>query len=216
MQLGLKICSSRHLGCWPLHLRQGFCFLPITRPSYDFRSLGNLLRNASCNQNSSPKASVPETLDGRDGSRARLVLTYLAAVRLPRFMPHTSSKLPANACGKTSSGRRLARSTKKECKIRTFIRALATRTGAPAVKADPNLGGLGLDCHSTAAIPRSERGSTITQKAPGTKNAQGEQLMVVLDYEGARGDFIGGNFHMKTCEMFPKDKHLFYLAGQLA
>ena len=83
-----------------------------------------------------------------------------------------------------------------------------------AVKADPNLAVAWAWIAFNSGNPHEVSAARDKAKALAPKLPQGEQLMVSWIVKVQEGDFIGGISAMNDLlEMFPKDKHLFYLAG---
>jgi tetratricopeptide (TPR) repeat protein len=83
-----------------------------------------------------------------------------------------------------------------------------------AVKADPNLAVAWAWIAFNSSSPQEVSAARDKAKALAPKLPQGEQLMVSWIVKVQEGDFIGGISAMNDLlEMFPKDKHLLYLAG---
>jgi tetratricopeptide (TPR) repeat protein len=83
-----------------------------------------------------------------------------------------------------------------------------------AVKADPNLAVAWAWIAFNSSNPQEVSAAREKAKALAPKLPQGEQLMVSWIIKVQEGDFIGGISAMNDLlEMFPKDKRLFYLAG---
>ena len=83
-----------------------------------------------------------------------------------------------------------------------------------AVKADPNLAVAWAWIAFNSSDPKEVSVAREKAKAIATKLPQGEQLMVSWIVKVQEGDFIGGISAMNDLlEMYPKDKHLLYLAG---
>ncbi len=83
-----------------------------------------------------------------------------------------------------------------------------------AVKADPNLAVAWAWIAFNSSNPQEVSAAREKAKALAPKLTQGEQLMVSWIVKVQEGDFIGGIAAMNDLlEMFPKDKHLLYLAG---
>jgi tetratricopeptide (TPR) repeat protein len=83
-----------------------------------------------------------------------------------------------------------------------------------AVKADPNLAVAWAWIAFNSSNPNEVSAARDKAKALAPKLPQGEQLMVSWIVKVQEGDFIGGISAMNDLlEMFPKDKHLLYLAG---
>ena len=83
-----------------------------------------------------------------------------------------------------------------------------------AVKADPNLAVAWAWIAFNSSNPHEVSAARDKAKALAAKLPQGEQLMVSWIVRVQEGDFIGGISAMNDLlEMFPKDKHLLYLAG---
>ena len=83
-----------------------------------------------------------------------------------------------------------------------------------AVKADPNLALAWAWIAFNSSDPKEVNSAREKAKALAPKLPAGEQLMVSWIVKVQEGDFIGGISAMNDLlEMYPKDKHLFYLAG---
>ena len=83
-----------------------------------------------------------------------------------------------------------------------------------AVKADPNLAVAWAWIAFNSSNPQEVSAAREKAKSLAPKLTQGEQLMVAWIVKVQEGDFIGGIAAMNDLlEMFPKDKHLLYLAG---
>jgi tetratricopeptide (TPR) repeat protein len=83
-----------------------------------------------------------------------------------------------------------------------------------AVKADPNLAVAWAWIAMNSSNPEEVSAARNYAKFFAPKGSFGEQLMVSWIVKVQEGDFIGGISAMNDLlEMYPKDKHLFYLAG---
>src|ERR1017187_9276900 len=83
-----------------------------------------------------------------------------------------------------------------------------------AVKADPNLAVAWAWIAFNGSDPKEVSAAREKAKALAPKLTPGEQLMVAWIAKVQEGDFIGGISAMNDLlEMYPKDKHLLYLAG---
>ncbi len=83
-----------------------------------------------------------------------------------------------------------------------------------AVKADPNLAVAWAWIAFNSSNPMEMSAARERAKALAPKTSPGEQLMVEWISKVQEGDFIGGISAMNDMlEMYPKDKHLLYLAG---
>src|ERR1700723_1917755 len=83
-----------------------------------------------------------------------------------------------------------------------------------AVKEDPNLAVAWAWIAFNGGDPKEVSAAREKAKALAPKLTPGEQLMIAWIAKVQEGDFIGGISAMKDLlEMFPKDKHLLYLAG---
>jgi tetratricopeptide (TPR) repeat protein len=83
-----------------------------------------------------------------------------------------------------------------------------------AVKADPNLAVAWAWIAFNSSNPDEVTAAREKAKALAPKTTPGEQLMIAWISKVQEGDFIGGIAAMNDLlEMYPKDKHLFYLAG---
>jgi tetratricopeptide (TPR) repeat protein len=83
-----------------------------------------------------------------------------------------------------------------------------------AVKTDPNLALAWAWIAFNSTNPEEVRDAREKAKALAPKLTPGEQLMIEWIAKVQEGDFIGGISAMNDMlEMYPKDKHLLYLAG---
>src|ERR1700689_1629038 len=83
-----------------------------------------------------------------------------------------------------------------------------------AVKADPNLAVAWAWIAMNSSDPKEVSAAREKAKALAPKLTPGEQLIVAWISKVQEGDFIGGISAMNDLlEMYPKDKHLLYLAG---
>ncbi|MGA9510937.1 MAG: tetratricopeptide repeat protein [Candidatus Sulfotelmatobacter sp.] len=83
-----------------------------------------------------------------------------------------------------------------------------------AVKEDPNLAVAWAWIAFNSTDPKEVSAAREKAKALAPKLTPGEQLMIAWIVKVQEGDFIGGISAMNDMlEMYPKDKHLFYLAG---
>ena len=83
-----------------------------------------------------------------------------------------------------------------------------------AVKADPNLAVAWAWIAFNSGDPKEVNAAREKAKAIAPKLTPGEQLMIAWIAKVQEGDFIGGISAMNDMlEMYPKDKHLLYLAG---
>jgi tetratricopeptide (TPR) repeat protein len=83
-----------------------------------------------------------------------------------------------------------------------------------AVKADPNLAVAWAWIAFNSGDPKEVNAAREKAKALAPKLTPGEQLMIAWIAKVQEGDFIGGISAMNDMlEMYPKDKHLLYLAG---
>jgi tetratricopeptide (TPR) repeat protein len=83
-----------------------------------------------------------------------------------------------------------------------------------AVKEDPNLAVAWAWIAFNSSNPEEVSAAREKAKAAAAKSSRGEQLMVSWVVKVQEGDYIGGISAMNDMlEMYPKDKHLMYLAG---
>ncbi len=83
-----------------------------------------------------------------------------------------------------------------------------------AVKEDPNLAVAWAWIAFNSTDPKEVSAAREKAKALAPKLTPGEQLMIAWIVKVQEGDYIGGISAMNDMlEMYPKDKHLFYLAG---
>jgi tetratricopeptide (TPR) repeat protein len=83
-----------------------------------------------------------------------------------------------------------------------------------AVKADPNLAAAWAWIAFNSSNPEEVSAAREKAKALAPQLTPGEQLMIAWIAKVQEGDFIGGISSMNDLlEMYPKDKHLLYLAG---
>jgi tetratricopeptide (TPR) repeat protein len=83
-----------------------------------------------------------------------------------------------------------------------------------AVKADPNLAVAWVWIAFNSSNPMEMSAARERAKALAPKATPGEKLMIAWISKAQEGDFIGGISAMNDMlELYPKDKHLLYLAG---
>src|SRR5258708_30308182 len=83
-----------------------------------------------------------------------------------------------------------------------------------AVKEDPNLAVAWAWIAFNSSSPQEVSDARAKAKALAPKLTPGEQLMIAWISKVQEGDFLGGITAMNDMlEMFPRDKHLLYLAG---
>jgi tetratricopeptide (TPR) repeat protein len=83
-----------------------------------------------------------------------------------------------------------------------------------AVKEDPNLAVAWAWIAFNSGNPQEVSAARAKAKELAPKTSPGEQLMIAWIVKVQEGDFIGGIAAMNDLlEMYPKDKHLLYLAG---
>ena len=83
-----------------------------------------------------------------------------------------------------------------------------------AVKEDPNLAVAWAWIAFNSGNPQEVSAARTKAKEIAPKTSPGEQLMIAWIVKVQEGDFIGGIAAMNDLlEMYPKDKHLLYLAG---
>jgi tetratricopeptide (TPR) repeat protein len=83
-----------------------------------------------------------------------------------------------------------------------------------AVKEDPNLAVAWAWIAFNSGNPQEVSAARAKAKALAPKETPGEQLMIAWVSKVQEGDFLGGITAMNDMlEMYPNDKHLFYLAG---
>ena len=83
-----------------------------------------------------------------------------------------------------------------------------------AVKADPNLAVAWAWIAFNSSDPQEASAAREKAKALAPKMTPGEQLMIEWIVKVQEGDFIGGISAMNDLlELYPKDKHVLYLAG---
>src|SRR5258707_9359963 len=83
-----------------------------------------------------------------------------------------------------------------------------------AVKEDPNLAVAWAWIAFNSGSPQEVSDARAKAKALAPKLTPGEQLMIAWISKVQEGDFLGGITAMNDMlEMFPRDKHLLYLAG---
>ncbi len=83
-----------------------------------------------------------------------------------------------------------------------------------AVKEDPNLAEAWILIALNSGNPKEVNAARAKAKALAPKLTSGEQLMISWIVKVQEGDYIGGIAAMNDMlEMYPRDKHLLYLAG---
>jgi tetratricopeptide (TPR) repeat protein len=150
----------------------------------------------------------------RRSACAVFVLIFGVSFAVPAFAHHlkqgTTTSLPVTTS--SAQARRLY-----EKGMRDYENLYLERCNddwRAAVKADPNLALAWAWIAFNSTDPKEVSAARKKAKALAPKLTAGEQLMVSWIVKVQEGDFIGGISAMNDMlEMYPKDKHLYYLAG---
>ena len=162
--------------------------------------------------------SLPQSVCSGDSECvARSALFSSLACALPRrvYAHHLKQSAATIAARHHFVGARLARSTKKAWQdYENLYLERCNDDWRAAVKEDPNLAVAWAWIAFNSSDPKEVSAAREKAKALAPKLTPGEQLMIAWIVKVQEGDYIGGISAMNDMlEMYPKDKHLFYLAG---
>ena len=146
--------------------------------------------------------------------RVSAVLILSTCFALPAFAHHlkqgTTSSMPVT----TSSAQARALYEKGMQDYENLYLERSNDDWRAAVKEDPNLAVAWAWIAFNGSDPKEMSAAREQAKTLSAKANAGEQLMVSWIVKVQEGDFIGGIAAMNDMlEMYPKDKHLYYLAG---
>src|ERR1700684_1230611 len=168
-----------------------------------------------CSRIPALKASVSETLMRRS-IFAFLVFAVIFGVcfAAPLYAHHVRQSASASLPVTTSSAQARALYEKGMQDYENLYLERCNDDWRAAVKADPNLAVAWAWIAFNSGNPEEVSSAREKAKAIAPKLSPGEQLMIAWIVKVQQGDFIGGISAMNDMlEMYPKDKHLFYLAG---
>src|SRR5579863_6882517 len=160
----------------------------------------------------SPKASVPENLMRR--SICVLIVLIGLGFAAPMYAHHLKQAATASMPVTTSSPQARSLYEKGMQDYENLYLERCNDDWRAAVKADPNLAVAWAWIAFNSSDPKEVSAAREKARALAPKATRGEQLMVAWIVKVQEGDFIGGISAMNDMlEMYPKDKHLYYLAG---
>ncbi len=145
---------------------------------------------------------------------AVLVLMLGVCLATPLYAHHVKQSASASMPVTTSSGQARALYEKGMQDYEYLYLERCNDDWRAAVKEDPSLAVAWAWIAFNSSNPQEVSAAREKAKAVAPKATKGEQLMVSWIAKVQEGDFIGGISAMNDLlEMYPKDKHLFYLAG---
>ncbi len=145
---------------------------------------------------------------------AVLVVACCACVSAPLYAHHVKQSDAASLPVSTSSAEARALYAKGMADYENLYLERCNDDWRAAVKADPNLALAWAWIAFNSSDPKEVSAAREKAKALAPKLTPGEQLMIAWIAKVQEGDFIGGISAMNDLlEMYPKDKHLLYLAG---
>jgi tetratricopeptide (TPR) repeat protein len=161
-----------------------------------------------------PKALVLENSMRRHVSAISAVLILSACFVVPAFAHHLRQANTISLPVTTTSAQARALYEKGMQDYENLYLERCNDDWRAAVKEDPNLAIAWAWIAFNSTDPKEASDAREKAKAAAPKTTPGEQLMVAWISKIQEGDFIGGISAMNDMlEMYPKDKHLFYLAG---
>src|SRR6267154_6703314 len=165
-----------------------------------------------CSHNPFPKASVTELLMRR--SICILVLAVGVCFAAPLYAHHVKQAATSAMPVTTSSPQARVLYEKGMQDYENLYLERCNEDWRAAVKADPNLAVAWAWIAFNSGDPKEISSAREKAKSLAPKLTQGEQLMVSWIVKVQEGDFIGGISAMNDLlEMYPRDKHVLYLAG---
>jgi tetratricopeptide (TPR) repeat protein len=145
---------------------------------------------------------------------AVVVVTLSACFTVPVFAHHLKQSAGASFPVTTSSPQARALYEKGMQDYENLYLERCNDDWRAAVKADPDLAVAWAWIAFNGSDPKEVSAAREKAKALAPKLTPGEQLMIAWIVKTQEGDAIGGISAMNDMlEMYPKDKHLFYLAG---
>jgi tetratricopeptide (TPR) repeat protein len=168
-----------------------------------------------CKSYSSLKASVPEILMRRSKCAFLALIVILGVCfAAPLYAHHVKPASTASMPIATSSTEARTLYEKGMQDYENLYLERCNDDWRGAVKADPNLAVAWAWIAFNSGNPEEVTAAREKAKALAPKRNAGEQLMIAWIVKVQQGDFIGGISAMNDLlEMYPKDKHLLYLAG---
>jgi tetratricopeptide (TPR) repeat protein len=150
----------------------------------------------------------------RRSIRAVLVLMLSVCFVVPAFAHHIKPGAGASLPVTTSSQRARALYQKGMQDYENLYLERCNDDWRAAVKADPNLGLAWAWIAFNSSDPQEVSAAREKAKALAPKVTPGERLMIAWISKVQEGDTLGGISAMNDMlEMYPKDKHLYYLTG---
>ncbi len=150
----------------------------------------------------------------RDFSAISVVLILSACFAAPAYAHHLKQANTASLPVTTTSAQARALYIKGMQDYENLYLERCNDDWRSAVKEDPNLAVAWAWIAFNTSDPKEASLAREKAKAAAPKATPGEQLMVAWIAKVQEGDFIGGISAMNDMlEMYPKDKHLLYLAG---
>jgi len=163
-----------------------------------------------CSRNPSLKASVPETLMRRSICVLILGVCFAAPVYAHHLKQAATTTMPVT----TASAEARSLYEKGMQDYENLYLERCNDDWRAAVKADPNLAVAWAWIAFNSSDPQEASAAREKAKALAPKLTPGEQLMIEWIVKVQEGDFIGGISAMNDLlELYPKDKHVLYLAG---
>jgi tetratricopeptide (TPR) repeat protein len=145
---------------------------------------------------------------------AVLVIISWACFSAPLYAHHVKQSGAASLPVTTSSAEARALYQKGMQDYENLYLERCNEDWRAAVKTDPNLAVAWAWIAFNGSDPKEVSAAREKAKALAPKLTPGEQLMIAWIAKVQEGDFIGGISAMNDMlEMYPKDKHLLYLAG---
>ena len=146
--------------------------------------------------------------------KACAVLAMAVSLAAPLFAHHVKKAETATLPVTTSSAKARALYVKGMEDYENLYLERCNEDWRAAVKEDPNLALAWAWIAFNSGNPQEVSAARAKAKELAPKLTDGEQLMVGWISKVQEGDFIGGITAMNDMlEMYPKDKHLLYLAG---
>ncbi len=150
----------------------------------------------------------------RRSTYAVVVLMFSVFLTAPAFAHHLKQSASASLPVTTSSPQARALYEKGMQDYENLYLERCNDDWRAAVKADPDLALAWAWIAFNGSDPKEISAAREKAKALAPKLTPGEQLMIAWIVKVQEGDAIGGISAMNDMlEMYPRDKHLFYLAG---
>src|SRR6204780_4504202 len=163
-----------------------------------------------CSRNPSLKASVPETLMRPSICVLILGVCFAAPVYAHHLKQAATTTMPVT----TASAEARSLYEKGMQDYENLYLERCNDDWRAAVKADPNLAVAWAWIAFNSSDPQEASAAREKAKVLAPKLTPGEQLMIEWIVKVQEGDFIGGISAMNDLlELYPKDKHVLYLAG---